>query len=117
MSTQRQWAGGESMTARATWLLPTLLVLTLVLAVCSMGTGKVMLGWDVFWRQDPLARAILLELRLPRTLLAILIGCGLGASGAALQGYLRNPLADPGVLGVAAMAAFGAVLSMFFEVA
>jgi iron complex transport system permease protein len=92
-------------------------VLTLVLAVCSMGTGKVMLGWDVFWRQDPLARTILLELRLPRTLLAILIGCGLGASGAALQGYLRNPLADPGVLGVAAMAAFGAVLSMFFEVA
>jgi iron complex transport system permease protein len=106
-----------SRSGRAGWLVPGLIALTVLLAAISVATGKVVLGWDVFWRQDALARAILLELRLPRTLLAILIGYGLGAAGAAMQGYLRNPLADPGVLGVSSMAALGAVLSMFFEVA
>jgi iron complex transport system permease protein len=54
---------------------------------------------------------ILLELRAPRAALALVIGAGLGAGGAAMQGYLRNPLADPGLFGIAPMAALGAVLS------
>jgi iron complex transport system permease protein len=55
--------------------------------------------------------------RLPRALLGIAIGAALGLAGAAMQGYLRNPLADPGTLGVSSMAAFGAVLSIFFGIA
>ncbi len=57
---------------------------------------------------------ILMELRLPRGLLALLIGAGLGAAGAAMQGYLRNPLADPGLFGIAPGAALGAVVSLWF---
>lgn len=57
---------------------------------------------------------IIQGLRLPRTLLALIIGAGLGASGAALQGYTRNPLADPGILGFSATAALGAVCALYF---
>ncbi|MEO0056759.1 MAG: hypothetical protein RIT17_195 [Pseudomonadota bacterium] len=63
------------------------------------------------WPQN--AALILAELRLPRAVLAIIIGAGLGASGAAMQGYLRNPLADPGLFGIAPMAALGAVASFW----
>lgn len=65
----------------------------------------------------PNAALILTELRLPRALLAVVIGAGLGASGAAMQGYLRNPLADPGLFGIAPMAALGAVASLYLGLA
>ncbi|MCL4672477.1 MAG: iron ABC transporter permease, partial [Sphingomonadaceae bacterium] len=61
----------------------------------------------------PNAALILAELRLPRSVLALVIGGGLGAAGAAMQGYLRNPLADPGLFGIAPMAALGAVASFW----
>ncbi|MCA1661020.1 MAG: iron ABC transporter permease [Novosphingobium sp.] len=67
---------------------------------------------------DPLGPAIanapviLFELRLPRALLALVVGAGLGGAGAAMQGYLRNPLADPGLFGIAPGAALGAVLAL-----
>lgn len=57
---------------------------------------------------------IVLELRLPRVLLGIFAGAALGLSGAALQGLLRNPLADPGVIGVSSTAGFGAVVAIYF---
>ncbi|MEQ8179023.1 MAG: iron ABC transporter permease [Amphiplicatus sp.] len=57
------------------------------------------------------------EIRLPRALAGWLAGAALGASGAALQGLLRNPLADPGVLGVSAAAALGAVIAVYFNLA
>ncbi len=104
------------MTARR-WLTPALACLVILLAAASIVTGRVTLGTDVWSAQDPIGRIILLELRLPRALLAILIGGALGLAGAALQGYLRNALADPGTLGVSAMAALGAVLSLFFDIA
>jgi iron complex transport system permease protein len=59
------------------------------------------------------AAVILLQLRLPRAVLAVVVGAGLGSAGAAMQGYLRNPLADPGLFGVAPGAALGAVLSFW----
>jgi iron complex transport system permease protein len=59
------------------------------------------------------ASIILLQLRMPRAVLALVLGAGLGASGAAMQGYLRNPLADPGLFGIAPGAALGAVLSFW----
>ena len=60
---------------------------------------------------------ILWQIRLPRTLLAALVGGGLGVSGAVLQGALRNPLADPGFLGIGGCAAFGAVIVFYWGVA
>lgn len=61
----------------------------------------------------PLAAKIVLHLRLPRLLIAALIGAALGASGAALQGLFRNPLADPAILGVSPTAAFFCQLVLF----
>ena len=55
---------------------------------------------------------VMREIRLPRTILAALVGASLGLSGAALQGYLRNPLAEPGLIGVSGAAALGAVLAI-----
>jgi iron complex transport system permease protein len=63
---------------------------------------------------DPTAVAIVRDLRLPRVILGALVGCGLGASGAALQGSLRNPLAEPYLLGVSGGAAVGAVVAFAF---
>jgi iron complex transport system permease protein len=56
--------------------------------------------------------AILWDLRVPRTLIAVAMGVSLGLTGAVLQGFLRNPLAEPGIMGVSSAAAFGAVLVM-----
>lgn len=55
---------------------------------------------------------VMREIRLPRAILALMIGASLGLSGAALQGYLRNPLAEPGLIGVSSSAALGAVLAI-----
>lgn len=59
------------------------------------------------------ATAIMRDIRLPRALLGVAIGFALGLSGAALQGLLRNPMAEPGVIGVSAFASLGAV-TMFY---
>jgi iron complex transport system permease protein len=69
---------------------------------------------EVAARDAALARTILLELRLPRTGLALLIGGSLGLGGAAMQALLRNPLASPDVLGPSTGAALGAVLAGYF---
>ncbi|GJL96761.1 MAG: ABC transporter permease [Hyphobacterium sp.] len=66
---------------------------------------------------EPAARLILIELRLPRIALGFLVGAALGISGAGLQGYFRNPLADPGVIGVSASAGLGAVAALYFGLA
>ena len=63
---------------------------------------------------DEVARLILLDLRLPRLALALVIGGGLGLTGAVLQGYFRNPLADPGIVGVTSSAGLGAVIALYF---
>lgn len=55
---------------------------------------------------------VMREIRLPRALLAVMVGASLGLAGAAMQGYLRNPLAEPGLIGVSGSAALGAVLAM-----
>jgi len=60
---------------------------------------------------------ILVELRLPRALLGALVGASLGLAGAALQGLMRNPLAEPGIIGVSGTAALGAVMVFYFGLA
>ena len=92
---------------RATLIFALLLALALPL---SLLTGRV---W-IDPASTPNAALILGELRFPRALLAIIVGGGLGAAGAAMQGYLRNPLADPGLFGIAPGAALGAVAALWF---
>lgn len=65
------------------------------------------------WQGELIPTRILLDLRLPRTLLCLAVGAALGMAGAALQGLLRNPLAEPGLLGVSNGAALGAVLALY----
>lgn len=97
-------------------LVPALLLALVVASCLSVLAGKVwippaaLITGDERW-------PIIAELRLPRIVLALLIGGGLGMAGAAMQGYLRNPLADPGLFGVSATAALGAVISIFFGLA
>ena len=82
----------------------------LVAIPMSLFAGR---AW-VFGLEESSAALIVAELRLPRALLAVTVGAGLGAAGAAMQGFLRNPLADPGLFGIAPGAALGAVLSFAF---
>ena len=75
-------------------------------------------AWQALWGQgEDVHQLIVRELRLPRALLGAVIGAGLGASGAALQGYTRNSLAAPGILGFSACAALGAVTALYFGLA
>ena len=89
----------------------TLLALIVLAVPLSLLAGQVWI--DPFDPAVPNASTILFELRLPRAVLALAVGSGLGAAGAAMQGYLRNPLADPGLFGIAPCAALGAVLSLW----
>jgi iron complex transport system permease protein len=59
------------------------------------------------------ARLVMQEIRFPRALLGAMVGATLGLAGAVLQGYLRNPLADPGVLGISGSASLGAVIAIY----
>ncbi len=68
----------------------------------------------LFGGGSPGDRTVVFDIRLPRALAALFVGAALGASGAALQGLLRNPLAEPGVLGVSACSALGATFALYF---
>ncbi len=96
-----------------TRLSAALALLLLPLVLASLAWDPAMLR--AVWLRDPaLARTILIELRLPRTALAVLIGAALGLGGAAMQGLLRNPLASPDVLGPSTGASLGAVFAGYF---
>lgn len=103
-------------------LISALLILSLFAATASLLLGPVDLGPARLWaavigQGDPIAQIILWELRLPRTLLGLIVGAMLGLAGAALQGFLRNPLAEPSVLGTSNAAALGAVAALYFGMA
>lgn len=70
-------------------------------------------GWDT----DPEAWTLVLYYRIPRTLVAIAVGAALGVAGALIQAYTRNPLADPGILGVNAGAALAVIVAIGFGLA
>lgn len=102
----------------ATLLLCAALV---VMIGISLSLGAVSITpiqlWKAIWRQgDPLYQTILWDLRLPRTLAAMLVGAALGTAGALLQGMLRNGLADPFLLGISAGAGLVAVAMFSFGV-
>jgi iron complex transport system permease protein len=99
-------------------LLTALALLAVALFSVSALIGQVPLpiaaGLADLWHGRPSPAALILfQLRLPRALLGLFVGMSLGLSGAVMQGLLRNPLAEPGVLGVSAMAAFGAVVAFY----
>ncbi|MCZ2838068.1 FecCD family ABC transporter permease [Modestobacter sp. VKM Ac-2985] len=97
------------------------LLLAVVVAVCvlSIAVGTRPIGLGTVWQAllDPSTpgdeTVIIRELRVPRTLLGVLAGSALAVSGALMQGHTRNPLGDPGLLGVTAGASFAVVLSIW----
>ena len=102
------------MSRRSLAVVGALLILVVLLSGASLMAGKVWAPLSAWTADGADPRwAIIFQLRIPRTILGLLVGGALGLSGAALQGYTRNPLADPGVLGVSAMAAFGAVMTLY----
>jgi iron complex transport system permease protein len=91
-----------------------LLVALLVSSVAALALGAVSIAPSQLWAvitgtADPVIRAIVVDVRAPRVVLALLVGSALGMSGAVLQGALRNALAEPYLLGVSGGAAVGAV--------
>ena len=90
-----------------------LFLLALAAFLLSLMAGKVWIA-PTDWLSDNANGWIMADLRLPRAILGLSIGAVLGLSGAVLQGYLRNPLADPTVVGVSSSAALGGVTAIFF---
>jgi len=101
-------------------------ILSLLLGI-SIGTVSVpivdivqIIGAEIFHYSidhiDPMYQSIVLNIRLPRVILAGLVGAALAIAGAAFQGLLRNPLADPYTLGVSSGASVGAVVTIFFGI-
>lgn len=100
-------------------VLAGLALAALALAVAGIALGPVRLGPGevlaaLTGQAEPRAQAIVSGIRAPRVALAAAVGAGLALSGTTLQGVLRNPLADPGLIGVTAGAALGAVASIVF---
>ena len=103
--------------ARSTLQWAGVAAVVLLLALAAVAYGAVPLGAHAVvdalaGRGDPVTVAIVRTLRLPRAVLALLVGAGLGMAGAALQGALRNALAEPYLLGVSGGAAVGAVAAV-----
>ncbi|MEF2073423.1 FecCD family ABC transporter permease [Consotaella aegiceratis] len=101
-----------------TALVVALAILVAVLFAVSLllGPAEIGLGDSVralLTGQGGATVLVMREIRLPRAILGVMIGASLGLSGACLQGYLRNPLAEPGLVGVTASASLGAVLAIY----
>ena len=99
------------------WLMPFLLLLVAALFMASLLIGPAGLGLGesltaLFRGEGEAVVLVMRDIRLPRALLGLLVGAVLGLSGAAMQGFLRNPLAEPGLIGVSSTAALGAVISL-----
>jgi iron complex transport system permease protein len=104
------------------FVLPLGLLALAIVMLAALGIGAVGIPagevWQALWGEgEAQVVAIVRELRGPRVVLAALVGAGLATSGAALQGTMRNPLAEPYLLGVSGGAAVGAVLAMSIGVA
>ncbi|HUD92971.1 iron ABC transporter permease [Sphingobium sp.] len=107
------------MTGQRLLLLAALAILVGMAAVGSLLLGPVNLSiarivGALLDHGDRIADTILFDLRVPRTLIGLMVGAMLGLAGAAMQGYLRNPLAEPSVLGTSSAAALGAVGALYF---
>ena len=88
------------------------LIAVLIVASIAIGTRSMSLG--TLLHPDQITAAIIRDLRIPRTMLGVLVGAALGVSGTLIQGHTRNPLADPGVLGISSGAACAVVVGFTF---
>lgn len=107
------------MGARQT-LISAIAILSLLLAVSVMAAlslGSTSLSWNAIASGDETARTILFRIRMPRVLVGALVGAALAVAGLTFQTLLRNPLADPFILGVSGGAACGAAVSTAFGLA
>ena len=86
------------------------IVLLFIASLLALHAGSVWIPFSAWWNTDDVMHRILVELRLPRVFLVLLSGALLSVSGAVVQSLFRNPLADPGLIGVSGGAAFSAVL-------
>ena len=105
-------------TARYIALLLVLLAAAGVAFAASLMIGPAAISFSdafeaLFTEDSGTIVLIMQEIRLPRALLGVMVGAILGLSGAVLQGYLRNPLAEPGVIGISASASLGAVIALY----
>ncbi|MGA3092760.1 MAG: iron ABC transporter permease [Terriglobales bacterium] len=106
--------------SRPTTIFAVLCTLLALLGIASLLFGRYSIPWHDWWQiirspaQSGTAGIVLLQVRLPRVLAAMLIGGGLSVSGAAFQGLFRNPMASPDILGATAGAGFGASLGILF---
>lgn len=102
-----------------TLLIGMLSALVGLLFAGSLLTGPAAIGFTdslialVSGQSSDAVVLVMREIRLPRAILGLIIGASLGLTGAALQGYLRNPLAEPALLGISASASLGAVLAIY----
>lgn len=104
---------------RTIWVGAALAALVAAAMVLSTGMGSQYISparvlSTIFGQGTPMDEVIILKLRLPRVVIAVLVGASLAVAGAILQGVIRNPLASPDVTGVTEGATFGAVLFIFF---
>ncbi len=131
IATRRWFAGrSEALRQRPVLLLLAALGALGVALVVGVGIGSVaiapadtlgivgrrLLGLPIAQTWSPATETIVLDLRLPRVLTAVIVGFGLAVAGATFQGLLRNPLADPYVLGTASGAALGAAIAVLIPV-
>jgi iron complex transport system permease protein len=97
-------------------LLPVATVALVILIIASLCIGDLPLSparvWAGLGHHDDLAATILWQIRLPRLLVAVLVGAALSSSGLVMQAYFRNSLASPGLLGVSSGGAAGAVIAI-----
>ena len=113
---RRGWLRGPATRIGGLWLL---VALTLVVCALSIAVGTRSIGLSTVWQAITDSgfggddAVVVRELRVPRTLLGVLVGAALGVAGALMQGHTRNPLGDPGLLGVAAGASAAVVLAIF----
>ena len=107
------------MTRTANLALAALLLAAILLALLlgSVSLSPLRVLGALVLRGDPGDALVVWQIRLPRALAAAMVGAALGMSGAALQGLLRNPLAEPGILGVSATSALFATFVLFFGLA
>lgn len=123
MSKHRILRGGKAgisfmLERRTVWVSLILLAVCFIVIVVSTGMGsqpisplnviKALAG-----KAPPMEQVIVMKLRLPRVIIAVLIGAALAVAGAILQGVIRNPLASPDVIGMTEGASLGAVLFIF----
>lgn len=120
------------MPVKRPFLFITMFLILLAVAVVSMGVGAVPVPVESVARAlgrhlpvvhawiapdgDTVADTIIWDIRLPRTVLAILVGAALAASGGVMQGFFQNPMADPYIIGISAGAALGATVAFALEI-